>query len=169
MDPHRAQITREFFDQAEERGIFVGAVPAEAHWHMGQVENHARYLRMMGKPRMEDMIIDEVDVQKLLDELTDAKNNLVQHDGYLLRQWFCRIITSCSILKNTDRPLLAFAGRVRKQAQNRHNCQMSAIEVEANTKIRKGLIGRFRPMSGDYVLGDALYYRRDVTCESHWC
>ena len=51
VDPHRAQITREFFDQAEERGIFVDAVPAEAHWHMEQVENHARYLRMMGTQR----------------------------------------------------------------------------------------------------------------------
>ena len=39
VDPHRAQIRKELFDEAEGRGIFVDTVPAEVHWHMGQVEN----------------------------------------------------------------------------------------------------------------------------------
>ena len=34
---------------------------------------------------------------------------------------------------------------------------MAAIEVEANTKISKNLIGRSRPMRGDYVPGDAVF------------
>ena len=42
MDPHRTHISKELFDHAEERGVFVDPVLAEAHWHMGQVENHAR-------------------------------------------------------------------------------------------------------------------------------
>ena len=151
----------------------MDAVPAEAHWHAGQVENHARYIRMMENPTMEHMIIGEVDVQKLLDELTDtttiSRNTMdtCRDNGFvgsLLR------VLGDVLEDNTDLPLLAFAGRFRKQAQNRHKCRMAAIEVEANTKIRKGLIRRFRPMSGDHVLGDdAMYYWRDVTCESHWC
>ena len=60
---HRAQISKEFFDQAEERRIFVDPVPAEA-----QVENHARYLRMMGNRTLEDCDIYEADFQQLLDE-----------------------------------------------------------------------------------------------------
>ena len=36
VDPHRA-MGKEFFDQAEGRGIFVDFVLAEAHWHMGKV------------------------------------------------------------------------------------------------------------------------------------
>ena len=52
-------------------------VPAEAHWHMEQVENHARYLGMMGNRTKEDLDIDEADFPQLLDELTDAKNSLV--------------------------------------------------------------------------------------------
>ena len=35
------------FDQAEGSGIFVDLVLADAQWHMRQVENHARYLRVM--------------------------------------------------------------------------------------------------------------------------
>ena len=84
VDPHRAKISKEFFDQAEGRGICVD--PAEAHWHIEQVESHARYLRRMGKRAMEHLDIDDADVQHLLDELTDATNDLVQHNGYVPRQ-----------------------------------------------------------------------------------
>ena len=35
---------------------------------------------------------------------------------------------------------------------------MATIEAEPNTKIRKSLIGRFRPLRGDYVPGDAENY-----------
>ena len=50
MEPRRAQISKEFIDETEGRAIFVDPVPAEAHWHMGQVENRVRNLRMMKKP-----------------------------------------------------------------------------------------------------------------------
>ena len=86
VDLHRAQIRKEFFDQAEGRGIFVYFVLAETHWHMGQVENNARNLRMMGNRKMEDLDIDEAYFRQLLDELTETKNNLVQPNGYLPRQ-----------------------------------------------------------------------------------
>ena len=85
VDPHRAQISKKFFYQAELRGIFVD--PAEAHWHIEQVESNARYLRRMGNRTMEHLDIDEADFQQLLNELTDAANNLVQHNGYVPRQW----------------------------------------------------------------------------------
>ena len=63
---------------------------------MELVENHARYLRMMGHRTMEDVDIDEADSQQLLDELTDAKNHLAQHNGYLPGQWRSWIIPSRS-------------------------------------------------------------------------
>ena len=72
VNPHGAQMSREFFDQAEQRGIFVDPDHAEAHWYVGQVENHARYLRVAGNRTMEDMDIDEADLQQLPDELLDA-------------------------------------------------------------------------------------------------
>ena len=75
-DPHRAQISKGFFAHAEGRGIFVDPVLVEAHWHMVQVENHARYLRMTGNRTMEDLVIDEVS-KRLLDELINSKNNFV--------------------------------------------------------------------------------------------
>ena len=87
VDPHRAKISKEFFDQAKGRGIFVDTVLAEARWLMEHVENHARYLRMMGNRTMEDLDIDEADFQHLLEELTDANKNLVQHKAYSPRQW----------------------------------------------------------------------------------
>ena len=42
----------------------------------------------------------------------------------------------------------------------RHKCRMAAIETGANAKIRKTLIGRSRPMRGNYVPGDLVYYWR---------
>ena len=44
---------------------------------------------------------------------------------------------------------------------------MAAIETEANAKIRKSLIGRWRPMRGNYVPGDrVLLARRDWRASS---
>ena len=92
VDPHRSQIARDFFDKAEGRGIFVEPTPAEAHWQMEQVENNARYLRQMGNRIVEDIGVSQSDFQTMLDELTDAKNSLVQHNGYMPRQWVFGLI-----------------------------------------------------------------------------
>ena len=42
VDPHRAHVSREIFDQSEGQEIFVDPAPAEAHRHMGNVEHHPR-------------------------------------------------------------------------------------------------------------------------------
>ena len=42
----------------------------------------------------------------------------------------------------------------------RHKCRLAAMETEANAKIRKSLIGRSRPMRGNYVPEDLVYYWR---------
>ena len=67
---------------------------------------------------------------------------------------------------NSDVPLLEPEGRFWKQAQYRLECRMAAIEVEANRKIGKSLIGRSRPTRGDYVPGDALYTAGEQVNES---
>ena len=49
---------------------------------------------------------------------------------------------------------------------------MAAIETEANAKIRESLIGRSRPMRGNYVPGDLVYYWRAGNgvheAQGHW-
>ena len=121
--------------------------------------------------------IDVVDFQQLLDGLKDAKNNLVQHDGYLPRQ---RVLGSSPcvpghvIEDNSHLPLLELECGFRTQAQLRHECRMAAIGVEANTKVRKCLIGKSRPMRDDYVPGRPVYHwsppaarTQDGTRKSH--
>ena len=142
VDPHRSQTARGFFDKAEGRGIFVEPTPAEAHWQMGQVENNARYLREMGHKILEDIDVSQSDFQTLLDELTDAKNSLV-----------------------TIPRVPGHLGRFRRIAEMRHKCRMAAIETEANAKIRKSLIGRSRPMRGNYVPGDL----EKLLASRNWC
>ena len=163
FDPHRSQIARGFFDKAEGRGIFVEPTPAEAHWQMGQVENNAWYLRQMGYRIVEDIDLSQSDFQTMLDELTDAKNSLVQHNGYMPRQWVFGLIPRVPghlFEENSDLHHLGPEGRFRRIAEMRHKCRMAAIETEANAKIRKSLIGRSRPMQGNYVPGDFVYYWR---------
>ena len=175
VDPHSSQIARGFFDKAEGRGIFVEPTPAEAHWQMGQVENNARYLRQMGYKILEDIDVSEGDFQTLLDELTDAKNSLVQQNGYMPRQWVFGLIPRVPghmLEEDPDLPNLDPEGRFRKIAEMRHKCRMAAIETEANAKIRKSLIGRSRPMRGNFVPGDLVYYWRAGTgvhqAQGHW-
>ena len=114
------QTSKEVFDQAEGRGVCVGSVVAEAHWHMERVENHARDLRIMRDRTMEHLITDEADFLQLLGEFTDAKNNLVQHNGYLPRQ---EILGSSPrvpghvLEDNSVLPLLEPDGRFKKQAR----------------------------------------------------
>ena len=160
VDPHRSQIAREFFDKAEGRGIFVEPTSGEAHWQMGQVENNARHLRQMGYRIVEDIDVSQNDFQAVLDELTDAKNCLVQHNGYTPRQWVFGLIPRVPghlLEENSDLPNLDPQGRFRRIAEMRHKCRMAAIETEANAKIRKSLVGRSRPMRGNYVPGDLVY------------
>ena len=163
VDPHRSQIARGFFDKADGRGIFVEPTPAEAHWQMGQVENNAKYLRQMGYRTVEDIDVSQSDFQTMLDELTDAKNSLVQHNGYMPRQWVFGLIPRVPghmLEENSDLPNMDPEGRFRRIAEVRHKCRMAVIETEANAKIRKCLIGRSRPMRGNYVPGDLVYHWR---------
>ena len=95
--------------------------------------------------------MSEGDFQTLLDELTDAKNSLVQQNGYMPRQWVFGLIPRMPghmLEENPDLLNLDPEGRFRKIAEMRHKCRMTAIEKEANAKIRKSLIGRSRPMRG---------------------
>ena len=180
VDPHRSQIARGFFQKAEGRGIFVEPTPAEALWQMGQVENNARYSRQMGYRVVEDIDVSQSDFQTMLDELTDAKNSLVQHNGYMPRQWVFGLIPRVPghlLEENSDLPNLDPEGRFRRIAEMRHKCRMAAIETEANAKIRKSLIGRSRPMRGNYMPGDLLASRKRCasstrsvagTSSGHW-
>ena len=109
---------------------------------------------------LEDIDVSQSDFQTMLDELTDAKNSLVQHNGYMPRQWVFGLIPRVPghmLKENSDLPDLDPEGRFRRIAEMSHKCRMAAIETEANAKIRKSLIGRSRPMRGNYVLGDLLY------------
>ena len=114
---------------------------------MGQVENNARYLRQMDYKILEDIDVSEGDFQTPLDELTDAKNSLVQQNGFMPRQWVFGLIPRVPghmLEENPDLPNLDPEGRFRRIAEMRHKCRMAAIETEANAKIRKSLIGRSR-------------------------
>ena len=62
MDPHRAQISKEFIDQAEGRGIFVDPVSVGT---CGKSRTGGRYRCMMGNQTIEDLDIDEADFQQL--------------------------------------------------------------------------------------------------------
>ena len=131
---------------------------------------------MMGKRTMEDLDTDETDFHQLLDELTDAKNHPAQHNGHLSRQW---VLGSCLVFLATFLRTVqichswSLRARSGKQSEYRHKCPMAAIEEEeANTKIRKSLIGRSRPMRGDCVAGDAVHYWRAGhgvhPSQAHW-
>ena len=103
------------------------------------------------------------DFQTLLNELTDAKNSLVQQNGYMPRQWVFGMIPRVPghlLEENPDLPKLDPEGRFKWIADMRHKCRMAAIETEAKAKITKTLIGRSRPMRGNYVPGDVVYYWR---------
>ena len=102
----------------------------------------------------------KVTFQTMLDELTDAKNSQVQHNGYMPRQWVFGLILWVPGEVNFDLPNLDPEGRFRRIAEMRHKCRVAAIETEANAKIRKSLIGRSRPMRGNYVHGDLVCYWR---------
>ena len=73
---------------------------------------------------------------------------------------------------NSDLPLLEPEDWFRKQAQYRHRCRMAPIEVEANTKIRWTLIGRWEPMRGDYFPGDVVHCWKAgqgvLQSQGHW-
>ena len=60
----------------------------------------------MGYRTVEDIDVSQNDFQTMLDELTDAKNSLVQHNGYMPRQWVFGLIphlrTKLRVLNTAD-------------------------------------------------------------------
>ena len=82
VHPHRARSARTFLIKSKDaeslRTLFL--LKLTGTW--SKVENHARYLRMIGNRTMGDSDIDEANFQQLLDEFTDAKNKLLHHNGY---------------------------------------------------------------------------------------
>ena len=94
----------------------------------------------MGYKILEDIDVSEGDFQTLLDELTDAKNSLVQQNGYMPRQWVFGLfprVPGHMLEENPDLPNLDPEGRFRKIAEMRHKCRMAAIETEANVEDQK--------------------------------
>ena len=127
------QVTREFFDQAEKRGIFVDFVPAEAHCTWCK-SHHARILRMMGNRTLEDLDIDGADVQQLLDELTDAKDNLVEHNRCLPRHYVLGSsprIPGHDLEENSDLPLLENVGWQRLRWKRTRRSERAHLEGPA--------------------------------------
>ena len=115
----------------------------------------------MGYRLVEDIDESQSDFQTMLDELTDAKNSLVQHNGYMPRQWVFGLIPRVPghlLEENSDAPNLDPEGRFRRIAEIRHKSRMAAIATEANAKIRKSLVGRSTPMRGNCVPGDLVCY-----------
>ena len=168
-DPHSSQIARGFFEKAEGCGIFVEPTPAEAHWQMGHVENNATYLRQMGYRIVEDIDVSQSDFQTMLDELTDAKNSMVQHNGYMPRQWVFGLIPRVPghmLEEDPDLPNLHPESKFRKIAEMCPKCRMAAIETEAIANIRKSLIGRQRPMRGKCAWRSGVLLASKKNCAS---
>ena len=97
---------------------------------MGMVEVHAKHLRTMGYHAMTEVVIDEEDMQPLIDELCDAKNSLVQHNGYMPRQWVMGTlprIPGHPLEDSPDLPNLDPEGRYRENLEMRHACRKAAI------------------------------------------
>ena len=93
--------------------------------------------------------MSQSDFQTMLDELTDTKNSLVQHNGYMPRHRVFGLIPrvrGLTLEENSDLPNLDPEGRFRRIVEMRHKCRMAAIQTEANANIRKSLIGRLRPI-----------------------
>ena len=110
------------------------------------------------------------DFQTMLDELTDAKNILVQHNGYMPRQRVFGLIPRVPghmLEESSDLPNLDPEGRFGKIAEMRHKCRMAAIETEANAKIRKSLVGRSRPMRGNYLEILCITGEQETVCMKH--
>ena len=77
----------------------------------------------MGYRIVEDIDVSQSDFQTMLDEVTDAKNSLVRHNGCMPRQRVFGLIPRVPghmLEANSDLPNLDPEGRFRKIAEMRH-------------------------------------------------
>ena len=73
VDPHRAQISEEFMNWCEQRGIEVVDSAGKAKEHQGKVEHHAQLFELMPQT--------EYEWRECLDGLQEAKNSLLSVSG----------------------------------------------------------------------------------------
>ena len=77
----------------------------------------------MGNRIVEDIDVSKSDFQTMLDELTDAKNSLVQHNGYIPKTLGVRSdsqVPGYMLEENSDLPNMDPEGRFRRIAEMRH-------------------------------------------------
>ena len=94
--------------------------------HMEQVEKHARYRRVVGNRTTEDTDIDEADFPTVAGRVDGCEEQ------------------SCVSTMDTCRAMSGESRFTKQVRQKRHKCRMAAIEVVANTKISRSVIGRSR-------------------------
>ena len=127
VDPHRSQIAQGVLRQNRRTRHICGTQ------HL--LKHTGRWDRWKTMPGICDKwdtefvedIVSESDFQTLLDELTDAKNFLVQHNGYMPRQWVFGLIPRVPghlLEENSDLPNLDPEGSFQK------DCRDAPISVE---------------------------------------
>ena len=91
-------------------------------------------IRMMGNRTLEDLDIDGADVQQLLDELTNAKDTLVDHNGYLPRHHVLGSsprVPGHAFEENSDLPLLENVGWQRLRWKRTRRSERAHLEGPA--------------------------------------
>ena len=78
VDPHRAQISDEFTNWCEQRGIEVVDSAGKAKEQQGKVEHHAQLFELMLKDVLADV---QHEWRECLDALPEAKNSLLSVSG----------------------------------------------------------------------------------------
>ena len=103
--------------------------------------------------------MSECDFQTLLDELTDAKNSLVQHNGYMPRQWVFGLIPRVPghmLEENSGLPKLDPEGRFRRIAEMR-----TSVGWRPSRQRRMRRLERVRLDDRDPC--------EEITCLEIWC
>eukprot|EP00435_Cladocopium_sp_Y103_P002384 s4317_g1.t1 len=148
-------------------------IPAEAHWQLGKCERHGAILQdMLNKYQMEQPIVNQDDLEKVLCQCTAAKNSLSRCRGYspeLLVLGKSRHLPA-SVSNDEDTPADFMPEDVggnhemsqfHKNLQMRERARIAFIRTDHDLKLRRSLLRRARPERCQAQVGQWVMFWRE--------
>nr|XP_039264060.1 uncharacterized protein LOC120339893 [Styela clava] len=155
----------EFRDMCENFNISVKTTPAYSPWSNGVCERHNQILTNILIKIKKDV---QCNWETALAWSVCAKNSLVNNSGFSPTQiMFGRNINLPSVMKD-DLPALegkTISEKVGEHINTLHASRKAFIEAESSQRIRRALRSNTRPYSGNFEIGEDVYYKRNDSNE----
>ena len=155
-----------FDEMCYEFGSFMSHAAGTAHWQHGLVERHSGAWKSIWERTVDSAMVVEHEVAWTIAEVSNAKNQLRNKDGYSPRQWVFganpRLPGDVFDDENNLAAMSHYTVDARMQRQNaiRQAARIAFMRVQTDQAMQRALLHRSRVKKTHYEPGDLVFIFR---------